>query len=147
MPPDIGGGFAACGFFCADEAGRHVRDAVGFVEVEGVEGGVLCVPENVVVLGGPLFGGTRAVVVGPDDLVLEGVAAEDLVEKDFAVVDFAIVDMEEERAGGGEDAMGLGEAGAEESEEVVELIAVAGVGVDGEDFGAVATATEADAVA
>ena len=31
VPPDIGGGLAACGFFCADEAGGHVGDAVAGV--------------------------------------------------------------------------------------------------------------------
>ena len=71
--------------------------------------------------GGPSFGGARAVVVGPDDLVLKTVASEDLVEHDLAVVDLAVVDVEEERAGGGEDAVRLDHAGAEKAEEVVEV--------------------------
>ena len=64
-------------------------------------------------LGGPLFGGACAIVVGPDDLVLEAgssgtaVEGEDLVKHDLAVVDLAGVDVEEEGAGGGEDAVGL----------------------------------------
>ena len=77
-------------------------------------------------LGGPAFGGARAVVVGPDDFVLEACAAEDLVEQDLAVVDFAGVEVEEERAGGGEDAVGFDEARAEEGEVVVEGVGVAG---------------------
>ena len=66
----------------------------------------------------------------------------------FAVVDLAVVDVEEERAGGGEDAVSFDHAGAEEAEEVVEGVAVAGgAGVLGDDFGAVAAAAEAYAVA
>lgn len=147
MPPDISGGFAACGFFCSDEAGGHVRNAIACAEVECVAGGAFGVPENVVVLGRPFFCGACAVVIGPDDLVLEGVAAEDLVEKDFAVVNFAIVDVKKERAGGGEDSMGFDESRAKEAEEVVEPIAVAGVGVAGEDFGSVTATAEANAIA
>ncbi len=99
MPPDIGGGFSARGLFSADQAGRHVRDAVRCAEVEGVAFGIFGVPEDVVVLGGPAFGGARAVVVGPDDLVLEAGAScpviqgEDLVEHDLAVMNLARVYM------------------------------------------------------
>ena len=96
--------------------------------------------------GGPAFGGACAVVVGPDDLVLEAGASEDLVEQHFAVVDFAWVDMEEEGAGGGEDAVGFLESGADKAEEIVEGVGVAGEGVGG-DFCAVACSSEAGAVA
>ena len=77
VPPDVSGGFAAGGLFGADERGGHVGDAVDLVEVEGVEVGVAGVPEDVVVLGGPAFFCAGAVVVGPDDLVLEAGATED----------------------------------------------------------------------
>ncbi len=117
-------------------------------EVEGVAGGIFCVPEDVVVLCGPALGGASSVVVCPDDLVLEAVAPEDFVEHDFAVVDLAIVDVEEERSGGGEDAVGFDHAWAEEAEEVFEGVSVTGCGgVVGDDVGAVAPAAEADAVA
>ena len=151
VPPDVGGGLAAGGFFGADERGGHVGNAVRGREVEGVAGGVFGVPEDVVVLGGPALGGARTVVVRPDDFVLETGAAggrgrgEDFVEQHLAVVDFARVDVEEERAGGGEDAVGFGEAGAEEAEVVVEGVGVAG-GVGGA-LGAIAVAAEAGAVA
>jgi len=147
VPPDVGGSFAASGFFCADEARSHVGDAVAGFEIEGVAGWMSCVPEDVVVFGGPPFGGAGSVVVGPDDLVLEAVAAEDFVEHDFAVVDLAVVDVEEERAGGGEDAVGFDHAGAEEAEEVVEGVSVTGCSGMVDDVGAVAPAAEADAVA
>ena len=148
VPPDVCGSLASCCLGCTDEAGRHVGDSVALVEIEGVALRIFGVPEDVVVLGGPAFGGAGAVVVGPDDLVLEPVAAEDLVEQDFAVVDFAVVDVEEEGAGGCEDAVGFDEAGAEKAEEVVEAIAVTFASVLlSEDFGAVATATESYAVA
>jgi len=154
VPPDIGGGFAAGGFFRADQAGGHVRDAVGCAKVEGVVGGVFRVPEDVVVLGGPALGAACAVVVRPDDFVLEAgsaspaIAGKDFVEQDFAVVDFARVDVEEEGTGGGEDAMRFEEAWAQETEVVVEGI---GVGVCRGCFveldRAVALATEAGTVA
>ena len=152
MPPDVGGGLAARGFGGTDELGRHVRDAVGGAQVEGVLGGVAGVPEEVVVLGGPFLAGAGAVVVGPDDLVLEAgsagaaVEGEDLVEQDLAVVDFARIDVKEEGAVWGEDAVGLFEARLEESEEVVEGIGIAGERVCG-DLGTVALAGESGAVA
>ena len=148
MPPDVGGGFTACGLGCTDQARSHVGDAVGRVEVEGVARGIFGVPEDVVVLGGPALGGAGTVIVGPDDFILKTGATEDLVEHDLAVVDFAVVDVEEERAGGGEYAVRFDEAGAEEAEEVVEAVVVAGAtGLGGEDVGAVAAAAETDAVA
>ncbi len=97
--------------------------------------------------GGPAFGGAGSVVVGPDDLVLEADATEDIVEHDFTVVDFAVVDVEEKRAGGGEDAMGFDHAWAEEAEKVVEGVSVAGCGGVVDDVGAIASAAEAGAVA
>jgi hypothetical protein len=104
-------------------------------------------------LGRPAFGGAGTVVVGPDDLVLEAGTTggcrrgEELVEQDLDVVDLARVDVDEERAGGGQDADGFGEAGAQEAEVVVEGVGVGGGGGWGEHFGAVAVAAEADAVA
>ena len=63
-------------------------------------------------------------------------------------MDLAVVDVEEERAGRGEDAVSFDHAGAEEAEEVLEPVAVAGApSLVGEDLGAVALAAEADAVA
>jgi len=148
VPPNICWGFSACGFFGADEAGSHVGDAVAGFEVEGVAGGIFCVPEDVVVFGGPAFGGAGSVVVGPDDFVLEAVASEDFVEHDFAVVDFAVVDVEEERAGGGEDAVRFDHARAKEAEEIFEGVSIARRGrMVGDDVGAVSSAAETDAVA
>ena len=75
-------------------------------------------------LGRPFLVGAAAVIVGPDDLVEEAVAAEDAVEEHLAVVDFAVVDVEVERAAGGEQAVGLDQARLEEGEEIVEEIGV-----------------------
>ncbi len=77
------------------------------------------------------------------------VAAEDFVEHDFAVVDFAVVDVEEEGAGGGEDAVGFDHARAEEcrgSRRSCRRSLWPPV-CCGEDLGAVAMAAEAYAVA
>ncbi len=144
VPPDVGGSFAAGGFGGSDHAGGHVGDAVGFFEMEGVEVGVAGVPEDVLVFSGPSSAGACAVVVGPDDLILERGAAEDGVEHDLDVVDFAGVDVDEEAAGGTEEAMGFGEAGAKEFKVVGKGVVVAGVWVEG-GLDAVAAAPEAGA--
>ncbi len=65
-------------------------------------------------------------------------------------MDLAGVDVEEEAAGGREDAVGFEKAGVEKGGEVVEGIGVAcgpGGEVGGDAFGAVAVAAEAGAVA
>ncbi len=72
--------------------------AVDVVGVEVVARRVLDVDEDRVVLRRPARFGARAVVVRPDDLVQEAVAAEDLVEQDLAVVRLAVVEVEVERA-------------------------------------------------
>jgi acyl dehydratase len=151
VPPDVGWGFAAGGFFGADKTRGHVGYAVRGGEVKGVVGGMFGVPEDVVVLGGPAFSAACAVVICPDDLVLEAgspraaVQGEDFVEHDLAVVDLAGVDMEEERASRRQDTVGFGEARSKEAEEVVKGVGVAGCG--GEFLGAVALPSEAGAVA
>ena len=58
-------------------------------------------------LGRPAAPGARAVVVGPDDLVEEALAAEDLVEQQLAVVRLAVVDVEVQRALAREQPVGL----------------------------------------
>lgn len=144
VPPNVGGSFATCRFDGPDERGGHVGDAVSGGEVESVVGGMAGVPEDVVVLGGPAFGGAGAVVVGPDDFVLKACAAENNVDHNLAIVDFAGVDMEEERAGWGEDAMGFDDARLEEADVVVEGVGVGDGG--GKGFCAVTVAAESGAV-
>ena len=106
---------------------RHVGDAVHRVEVEGVVGRVLRVPEDGVVLGGPTPLRPAAIVVGPDDLVDEARPAEDAVQHHLAVVRLAVIDMEEERARVGEHPMGLVQARLEEGQVVVEAIPITGL--------------------
>ena len=55
MPPGVGGQFAFGGFFRPHQAGRHIGDALNGIHIIDVVIGVLGVPEDVVVLGGPLF--------------------------------------------------------------------------------------------
>ncbi len=85
-----------------------------------------------------------AEVVGPDDLVEEGAAAEEVVERDLAIVDFAVVEVDEERARGFEDAPRLFEPGDEEAGVVIMGVAV---GKAAEFFAAVALIAEAGAPA
>lgn len=125
VPPGVGGEFAAGGFFGTYQPGSHVGDALDGVDVEGVVLGVFGVPEDVIVLGRPFFTRTGAVVVCPDDLVEERLAAKDGVEENFTVVDLAVVDVEVEAAVGLEQAVRFGQAGLEKSQVVVEDVGVA----------------------
>ena len=105
--------------------------------------GVLDVDEDRVVLGRPAAPRAPAVVVGPDDLVQEAAAAEDLVEQQLAVVRLAVVDVEVERALLAEQAVGVLQPRGEEREVVVEAVAVARAR---EQLGPVAPPAEADAL-
>src|SRR5690348_17980264 len=75
--------------------------------MKGVPLRVFRVPEDIVVLGRPAFFSTRAVIVGPDNLVLKAFTPEDFVQHHLGVVHFAVVDVEEERSCGCEHAMSL----------------------------------------
>ena len=75
-------------------------------------------------LGGPAPARLGAVVVRPDDLVQERVAAEDLVEQQLAVVRLAVVDVEVQRAVGRQQLSQAGEAGREELQVVGVLVVV-----------------------
>ena len=72
------------------------RSTASRVEEVGLR--ILDVDEDRVVLRRPAALGARAVVVGPDDLVEEALAAEDLVEEHLGVVRLARVEMQVERA-------------------------------------------------
>ena len=138
------GGFAAGGFFGADQAGGHIWNAVDGVVVEGVVIGVFGVPQDVVVLGGPARFGAAAVIVGPDDFVDEGIAAKYFVQHYLAIVDFPVVDVEEQAAVVIQQTVGFGHAGTEEADVVVEIVGVPAVA---DDMGTVAAALETGAVA
>ena len=92
------GSLPRAAFSAVDEPRRHVRLAVDRLGVEVVALRILDVDEDRVVLRRPAPLRARAVVVGPDDLVQEALAAEDLVEQHLAVVHLAVVDVEVERA-------------------------------------------------
>ena len=127
-----------------DEPRRHVRDPVDLIEVEGVASGVVHVPQEVVVLGGPAALRSRPVVVGPDDLVHERLAPEDLVQHHLAVVDLAEVDVEEEARVGGQGRAGRLDAVPEEPDVVVEAVVEPRLP---EALGSIAPAPESDPVA
>ena len=138
---------AACpraAFSAADEPGRHVRLAVDGLGVEAVRARVLDVDEDRVVLRRPAALRARAVVVGPDDLVQEAVAAEDLVEQHLAVVRLARVEVHVERAVLPQQPPRLAQPRLEEAEVVVVAVVV---GRCADDCRAVAAPAEARAVA
>jgi len=126
VPPNVSWRLAPGGLLLSNKPRGHVGDAVHLVEVERVVLRVLDVPEDVIVLGGPLLLGACAVVVSPDDLVDERVPPEQLVEEDLAVVDLPIVDVKEERPTRLEEATGLLKPRLHELEEVLELVGEAG---------------------
>ena len=86
----------------------------------------------------------RAVVVRPDDLVLEALAAEDLVEQHLHVVHLAVVEVHEQAALRRQQPLRFAQARLEEAEVVVERV---GVAARGEPLGAIALALESGAVA
>ena len=144
MPPHVGGALAALALLRRDEPGRHVRLAVDRLGVEQVAAGLARVDEDRVVLGRPAGARLGAVVVGPDELVEEARAAEQLVQQQLAVVRLAVVDVEVQRPVRREQAADLAQARLEEAEVVVERVAVGGLG---EQARGVAAAGEAGAVA
>ena len=144
VPPDVRRQLPPGRLLGGHEPGRHVGLAVDLLGVEVVASRVLYVDEDRVVLGRPAALGAGAVVVGPDDLVEEAVAAEDLVEQQLAVMGLAVVDVEVERALGAQQPVGLLEPGRQEREVVLEPVAVAGAV---QQRRAVAPALEAGALA
>jgi len=127
VPPGVARALAALALFRGHQPGRHVRLAIDGVAVEQVALRVLDVDEDRVVLGGPAATRLGTVVVGPDQLVEEALAAEQLVEQQLAVVRLAVVDVKVERALGGEQPAHLAQARLEEAEVVVEGVAVGGL--------------------
>ena len=95
-------------------------------------------------LGGPAAARLGAVVVGPDDLVEERVAAEQLVEQQLAVVRLAVVDVEVQRSVRREQLARARQARLEEAQVVGERVVVA---ERSQQLGAVAPAAEPGAVA
>ena len=144
MPPDVGRQLAASGLLGGHEPGRHVRLPLDSLGVEPVAVRVLDVDEDRVVLRGPAALRLGAVVVGPDDLVQEALAAEELVEQKLRVVRLAIVEVEVERAARGEQSAQLPNPGLEEAQIVLERVRVRGLA---EEPAGVAAPLEADAVA
>jgi len=143
VPPRVARPLAARALLGRDEPGRHVGLAVDGVGVEQVAARLLGVDEDRVVLGGPTVARLRAVVVRPDQLVEEALAAEQLVEQQLAVVRLAVVDVEVQRPLGREQPPHLAQPRLEEAEVVVELVAV---GRLAQQPRRVAPAAEADAV-
>jgi hypothetical protein len=78
------------------------------------------------VFGRPAAAGAGAVVVGPDDLVEEALAAEELVEEELHVVRLPIVDVKVERPALREHPSHFTEPRLEKAQVVVELVAVRG---------------------
>jgi len=124
VPPHVGGQLAARRLLGRDERGRHVRLAVDLVRVEPVAPGVLHVDEDRVVLGRPAALGAAPVVVGPDDLVEEAVAAEHRVEEHLRVVRLPVVQVQVEGPGVRQQTPGLLEAGLQEVPVVLEGVVV-----------------------
>ena len=124
VPPDVGGELAALGLLGRHEPRSHVGLAVDGIRVEPVARRILDVHQDRVVLGRPALAGLGAVVVRPDQLVEEAVAAEQSVEQHLRVVRLAVVEMQVQRAVVGEQAPRLFEPRLEEAPVVVEPVVV-----------------------
>jgi len=77
------------------------------------------------VLGRPAALRPGSVVIGPDQLVEETGAAEDLVQQQLAVVRLAVVDVEVEGPLRSEQAVSMTQAGLEERQIVIEAVLIA----------------------
>ncbi len=119
------GSLPRAAFSGSHESRRHVGLAVHRGVVEVVPGWVLHVHEDRVVLRWPLARRPGAVVVGPDDLVEEALAAEERVERDLRVVRLAEVEVQVERALGIQQPPCLAESRLEEAPVVGERVVVA----------------------
>ena len=125
VPPDVRRALAPRRLLRGHEPGRHVRLAVDLVVVEVVarpgrgrrRGSCRAWPASAAA--------GAAVVVGPDDLVEEALAAEELVEHDLDVVRLAVVEVDVERPVLGEQrGAPRSSRGTQEAEVVVEGVVV-----------------------
>ena len=98
VPHHRGRALAALALLGGDQPGSHVGLAVDGVGVEQVALAVAHVDEDRVVLLRPAAARLGAVVVGPDQLVEEALAAEQLVEQQLRVVRLAVVEVQVQRA-------------------------------------------------
>ena len=124
MPPGIGRGFAQRRLFRPHQAGRHVGNALDGIIIKRVGLRVPGVPEDIIVLGGPLRFCARAIIVGPDDLIKEALPSEDLIEQHLAVMHFAVIDVKVQAAVGLEQAISLAQARFDKGNKVIENVAV-----------------------
>ncbi len=108
-----------------DKTRGHVRLAVDLGGIEVVRLRVFHIDKDVVVLGRPAALGPCPVVVGPDDLVQERLAAEDRIEHDLGVVHLAVVEVHVQRAIVGQQPPGLTQARLQERPVVIERVVVA----------------------
>ena len=122
MPPRIGGRFASGRLFGSDEPWGHVWDALDGVIVEHVVLWVFYVDEDVVVFGRPFSSRSRPVIVGPDQLVQETLAPEDLVHQHLAVVDLAVVQVQVEGPVRPEYPVAFAQAWLKKTQIVVEMV-------------------------
>ena len=95
-------------------------------------------------LGRPLLLCPPAVIISPDDLVEETIAAKDLVQQHLAVMHFAVIDVEIQRAMRSKQTVGLFQARGKKGQVVVKDV---GVGLRPQLDGLVAAPLKAGAVA
>src|SRR5262249_43969853 len=126
MPPRVGRKLSARSFFRTDETWRHVGNPIDRICVEEIVPNILGIKKNVVVLRRPLARRARPVVVGPNNLVQEIFAAEDLVEQNLAVMHLAVIDVKVETSRSFENPLRMFETGAEKTKIVVEAVAERG---------------------
>ncbi len=144
VPPGIRRQLAERGFGLTHQAGRHVRNAVDGILVEGVVFGIFDIQQDVVMLGRPAVFRPAAVVIRPDDLVQEALPPEDGIQQDFAVMHLAVVNVEIQAARWFEQTVRLAEARFEEGQVIVKDI---GIPFRADLDGLIAPSAEAGAIA
>ena len=93
VEPDVGRALAAGGLLRPHQPGAMYGSRSTASASKWCAPGVRTYDEDRVVLGGPAAARLGAVVVGPDKLVEERLAPEDLVKQQLAVVRLAVVDV------------------------------------------------------
>ena len=125
MEPHVGRPLAPGRLLGGDQTRSHVGLPLHRVGVVVVGAGCAYIDEDRVVLGRPAPPRLGAVVVGPDQLVQEGVPTEDLVQQQLAVMSLAVVDVEVQRSVRGQQLPATGQSRLQEGQVVRELVVIA----------------------
>ena len=94
----------------------------------------------------PTLCGPRAVVIGPDNLILKAFPSKNLVKHHLAIVNFTAIYVEEQATGGSQNPPSLLHSGTQKSEEVLKLVVVRSALILRQPLSPVASSAETRAI-